>query len=194
MKEIHQFLKSQEEVKSIIGGFTSGMKEQLAAGLSGSARSLLISVIEASVKRPILLVTHQLIQAQQLYDHLTEFTKDNIYLYPVNEFISSEIAAQSPELRSQRIDALTEWMNKKSGILIAPVAALRRILPPKDYWGKYQLPFTVGATMQLETYLAALVDMGYERTSMVTTPGEFSQRGGIIDIYPVTEERPLRIE
>lgn len=193
MKGIHNFLKSQEDVQSIINGFTNGMQEQLASGLSGSARSLLISVINESIRRPILLVTHQLIQAQQLYDDLTEFSTD-VYLYPVNELISSEMAAQSPELRGQRIDALTEWSNREKGILIAPVAALRRILPPRHYWNKYQLPFTVGEEINIKQYLTALVDMGYERATMVTSPGEFSQRGGIIDIYPVTEEHPIRVE
>src|SRR5699024_7679857 len=145
--------------------------------------------------KPILLVTHQLTQAQQLYDDLSEFMENsNVYLYPVNELIASEVAIASPELKSQRIDGLTEWAEKKSGILIAPVAALKRILPPPSYWDKYQLRFTLGEEIDIDAYLSSLVDMGYERGSMVNSPGEFSIRGGIIDIYPVTEENPIRIE
>lgn len=195
MKGINNYLQSKEDIKSIITGISSGMDEQLVAGLSGSARSLLVSVINESINRPILLVTHQLVQAQQLYDDLSEFMDDkNVHLYPVNELIASEIAISSPELRSQRIDALTKWSERKSGILIAPVAALKRILPPPSYWSKYQLPFTLGKEIDINVYLSSLVDMGYERASMVTTPGEFSLRGGIIDIYPITEENPIRIE
>jgi transcription-repair coupling factor (superfamily II helicase) len=195
MKGINQFLQSTEDVKSLIGGIKSGMKEQLAAGLSGSARSLLVSLVNASVNKPVLLVTHQLVQAQQLYDDLSEFMEsDEVYLYPVNELIASEIAIASPELRSQRIEALTKWSNSKSGILIAPVAALKRILPQPAYWSSYQLAFAVGEDIHIDTYLTSLIDMGYERAGMVTTPGEFSIRGGIIDIYPVTEEHPVRIE
>ncbi|SEQ98717.1 transcription-repair coupling factor [Virgibacillus subterraneus] len=195
MKGINDYLRSKEDVESIINGISGGMKEQLVAGLSGSARSLLVSIINESLHKPVLLITHQLVQAQQLYDDLAEFMGDEqIHLYPVNELIASEIAVASPELRSQRIDALTEWSQKKSGILIAPVAALKRILPPASYWRDYQLRFTFGEDIDVEKYLSSLVDMGYERTTMVTAPGEFSRRGGIIDIYPVTELNPVRIE
>ncbi|RDW15307.1 transcription-repair coupling factor [Oceanobacillus arenosus] len=195
MKGINQFLQSKEDIQSIIHGIESGMKEQLVAGLSGSARSMLVSVLKESINKPILLVTHQLVQAQQLYDDLSEFMDEKcVYLYPVNELIASEIAIASPELRSQRIESLMEWSKRKSGILIAPVAALKRILPQPAYWDKYQLRFKVGDEIPIDTYLASLIDMGYERTTMVTTPGEFSKRGGIIDVYPITEDYPIRIE
>lgn len=195
LKGIDTYLQSKDDIQSIISGIDSGMQEQLVAGLSGSARSLLVSVLEESINKPILLVTHQLVQAQQFYDDLSEFMGDkHVHLYPVNELIASEVATASPELRSQRIEALTEWSKKESGILIAPVAALKRILPPKSYWNNYQLRFKLGTDINIDSYLNSLVDMGYERQTMVTTPGEFSIRGGIIDIYPITEEHPIRIE
>lgn len=195
MKGIIKFLESKEDFQSVAEGLKSGMKEQLVAGLSGSARSLLVSTLDDSLKRPILLVTHQLAQAQQLYDDLSELVgRENVHLYPVNELIASEIAIASPELKSQRIDALTAWSKSESGILVAPVAALKRILPPIHYWDTYQLKFVLGEDIQIETYLTSLVDMGYERVQMVTTPGEFSVRGGIIDIYPITSADPVRIE
>ncbi|WP_405098253.1 transcription-repair coupling factor [Oceanobacillus sp. FSL H7-0719] len=195
MNGINAFLQSKEDIQSIISGISNGMKEQLVAGLSGSARSMLVSVINESTNRPVLLVTHQLIQAQQLYDDLSEMAdEDQVHLYPVNELIASEIATSSPELRSQRIEALSAWSENKSGILIAPIAALKRMLPQPHYWAKYQLKFTEGEEIDLESYLSSLVEMGYEHASMVTRPGEFSRRGGIIDIYPLTEKHPVRIE
>ncbi|WP_099158894.1 transcription-repair coupling factor [Virgibacillus ndiopensis] len=195
MKGINNYLQSKEDIQSIISGISSGMNEQLVAGLAGSARSLLVSIINESTNKPVLLVTHQLVQAQQLYDDLAELVgEQDIHLYPVNELIASEIAIASPELRSQRIESLTAWTRRDSGILIAPVAALKRILPPPSYFQNYQLRFSYGEEINIKAYLTSLVDMGYERATMVNTPGEFSQRGGIIDIYPVTEEHPIRIE
>ncbi|API92319.1 transcription-repair-coupling factor [Virgibacillus pantothenticus] len=195
MKGIQTYLQKKEDIQSIINGVLAGMDEQLVAGLSGSARGLLVSVIRGEINKPVLLVTHQLVQAQQLYDDLVGFVgEEDVHLYPVNELIASEIAIASPELRSQRIESLTAWSQKKSGILIAPVAALKRILPPPAYWGKYQLPFKLGNEIDVDHYLTSLIDMGYDRVSMVTSPGEFSKRGGIIDIYPITEKHPIRIE
>src|SRR5699024_2613974 len=118
----------------------------------------------------------------------------DIYLYPVNELIAAEMAVASPELRSERINALTKWLQSETGILIAPVAALKRMLPPVSYLQSYQLPFIEGEQITTQTYLSHLVEMGYERVDMVTAPSEFSMRGGIIDIYPPTEKHPMRIE
>lgn len=195
MKELGHFLAKSDDIQTILSGIENNLQEQLVAGLSGSGRSILTSVIRESIKRPILLVTHQMSQAEQLYEDLLELTDDkHVHMYPVNELIASEISIASPELRSARIEALTEWRNEESGILVAPIAALKRLLPPPSYWSEYQLPFYYGEDINVDVYLAALVDMGYEHTQMVSAPGEFSRRGGIIDIYPVTEENPVRIE
>jgi len=193
MKSIHRYLSDKEDIRSIIEGIEMGMNEQLVAGLAGSARSMLVSTVKESVNKPVLLITHHLSQAQHLYDDLLELT-DDVYLYPVNELIASEIAVSSPELRSQRIEALNKWLKKETGILVAPVQALRRFLPPIEYWKQYELTFTIGEEIDLDTMLRKFVHMGYESASMVTKPGEFSRRGGIIDIYPITEEYPIRIE
>ena len=195
MQGLKDYLHRQDDIHSVVDGFDSGLKEQMIAGLSGASRSLMISLLKESLKRPVLLVTHQLIQAQQLYDDLQELTdSDQVHLYPVNELMASEIAIASPELRSQRIESLNQWLNQDSGLLIAPVAALKRVMPPKTYWEHNQLPFRVGEEIDLDGYLNRFIQMGYERTEMVATPGEFSIRGGIMDVYPLTSEFPYRIE
>ncbi|WP_394220106.1 transcription-repair coupling factor [Halobacillus trueperi] len=195
MQGIKDYLFPQNDIHSVVEGFKSGMKEQMVAGLSGASRSLMVSMLQESLERPIIIVTHQLIQAQQLYEDMQELADaEHVHLYPVNELIASEIAVASPELRSQRIDALSQWLSQEKGILIAPVAALKRMMPPKSYWEQSQLPFRVGEEINLDQYLERLVNMGYDRTEMVATPGEFSLRGGIMDVYPLTAEFPYRIE
>ncbi|SEB20094.1 transcription-repair coupling factor (superfamily II helicase) [Thalassobacillus cyri] len=195
MQGLKKYLHGQDDIHSIASGFTTGMQEQMVSGLSGSARSALVSIVNESLERPILLVTHQLVQAQQLYEDLQEIAEaEKVHLYPVNELIASEIAIASPELKSQRIESLNNWLKQGSGILITPIAALKRILPPKPYWERYRLPFKVGEEIDVENYLTRLVEMGYERTGMVASPGEFSIRGGIMDVYPLTAEFPYRIE
>src|SRR5690625_4040140 len=195
MKGIRDVFKNKEDIQSIIDGISLGLKEQLVSGISGSARSLFISTLQEEQKRQTLIVTHQLLHAQQIYDDLTEFSDDkNVYIYPVNELIASEMAIASPELRAERIKGLTEWLQSGSGILIAPIAALKRKLPPISYWKKYQILLKDDTSIQLDNFIASLVEMGYERVDMVTSPAEFSIRGGIIDIYSVTEKYPVRIE
>lgn len=195
MLGLRSYIIKNGEVKTVASGFNEGLREQLVAGLSGSARAMFIAAMYIETKQPQLVVTHNLYQAQKLYDDLVEIIGENeVFLYPVNELIAAEIAIASPELKGQRIEALNHWCTQKSGILIAPIAGLRRILPPKEIWQNSLISLKVGEELNLDAFLLTLVKMGYERASMVSTPGEFSIRGGIIDIYPLTEERPLRIE
>jgi len=194
MKDLHQFLRQQEDIKSILDGVTNGIQEQLISGLTGSARSLFITALDQGNQKK-LIITNQLIQAQQLYDDLIELSNNKeVYLYPVNELIAVEMAVASPESRMMRIKALLNWLRSENGILIAPIAALKRMLPPKDYWYQYQLKFNVGEAIDVNHYLETLVHMGYERVDMVTAPSEFSVRGGIIDMYPPSEKYPIRME
>lgn len=195
MRGIKDYLQQQDGLQSLITGIEGALQEQLIAGLSGSARSFITATIYEATKKPILLVTHQLIHAERLYDDLIELVgEEQVHLYPANELLLSEMAISSPELRNERITSLTNWLHDKTGIMIVPIAGLKRILPPPSYWENSALFFEAGKDLDLHDVLSSFVRMGYERTEMVTTPGEFSQRGGIIDIYPVTEEHPVRID
>ncbi|UOQ49520.1 transcription-repair coupling factor [Gracilibacillus caseinilyticus] len=195
MYELKQYLQNRDDFYSIIDGINSGLKEQLVSGLSGSAKSMFAGLIQESTKKKSIIITHQLSQAQQLYEDLQEFSADqHIYLYPVNELLASELAVASPELLSQRIVALNNWLNQDNGILIAPVAALKRMLPPMTYWQEYQLDVALDQVIDIDQTLTKLIEMGYVRQDMTASPGEFSLRGGILDIYPITEDQPIRIE
>ncbi|MQR93958.1 transcription-repair coupling factor [Fictibacillus phosphorivorans] len=195
MLGLKKYFSQGEDLKSIMDGINGGLKEQLVAGLSGSARTMLISSLHENTGKPQLVVTHNLFQAQKLYEDLTSLlSEDEVYLYPVNDLISSEMAISSPELKSQRIEALNQLSRSFKGVIITPVAGLRRYLPPVEVWKKAGLAFQVGEDIDSDEILKKLVAMGYERSSMVQTPGEFSVRGGIIDIYPLTEKNPVRIE
>ncbi|MBM6616101.1 transcription-repair coupling factor [Bacillus suaedaesalsae] len=195
MLGLQQIFKDNVDVQTIITGINGNLKEQLVAGLSGSARTVLMSSLYSELKRPQLIVTHNLYQAQKLYDDLIELLpEDEVFLYPVNELIAAEIGIASPELKSQRIELLNYWSSQEKGVMIAPIAGLRRLLPSKEKWKNAQQTIQVGDDISIENLSEQLVKFGYERGSMVSTPGEFSIRGGIIDIYPLTEENPVRIE
>ncbi|GAK04872.1 transcription-repair coupling factor [Geomicrobium sp. JCM 19037] len=195
MKAIEEKLRVNQHIQSVADGLDEGMREQLLTGLSGSAKTLLLSGLYDQGSKPQILITYNLLQAQKWQEDLSDLVGgDNVYLYPVNELISSEIAIASPEMRAQRIEVMNAFFADFKGIVIVPIAGLRRLLPPKDLWQKSQYTLTVGEDIEVESFLAHLQAMGYTRVDLVQTPGEFSVRGGIIDIYSLTEEYPLRID
>jgi transcription-repair coupling factor (superfamily II helicase) len=195
MEGLKSVVERLEDIQSVISGVDEGLKEQLIAGLSGSARTVFIASIYEKTKKPMLIVTHNLLQAQKIYDDLSSLIGDmDVFLYPANELIAAEISIASPELKAQRIEAMNHWVHKQDGIIIVPIAGLRKILPPKELWKNYQLSLNVGDDIDLNELLNKLVKMGYVRADLVSTPGEFSVRGGILDIYSLTEMDPIRIE
>ena len=188
------FLKN-DEAESIISGMEAGMKEQLAAGLSGSLRAVFAAAAHRKLQKPVMIITYNMLQAQKLYDDMVQFVpEEEVYLYSANELIAAEISIASPELRSQRIDMLDHLVLKGTGVYIVPVAGLKKLLPSKEVWKRLQKTFTTGEEVELDKLKHELVEMGYERADMVYAPGEFSIRGGIIDLYPLTFEHPVRIE
>lgn len=195
MQGIQKILLQQDEIESVITGVEENLREQLVSGLAGSSRSVFIAAAAEKTGKPTVVVTHNLLQAQKLYDDLSSFISDDrLYLYPANELIASEISISSPELKGQRIEALDFLGSGKPGVVIVPLAGLRRVLPPPSVWKGNQIYLEKGREIELEKVKSQLVQMGYTRSGMVSAPGEFSMRGGILDIYPLTEEDPIRIE
>ncbi|HLS66777.1 MAG TPA: transcription-repair coupling factor [Pseudogracilibacillus sp.] len=195
MERIATFLAEKDDIETVVHGLRDGFKEQLVAGVASSTRSLFIAALNRAEPKKTIIITHQLLHAQQLYDDLIEFSEiPSVYLYPANELTIAEMAIASPEMSAQRIHALQQWLEAPNGTLIVPIAALKRILPPLSFWMQYQLTFRDDSQINLEEHINKFVQMGYRRVDMVSDPGEFSVRGGIVDIFPVTEKNPVRIE
>lgn len=192
---LKQLFIGQDDTRSVIAGIEGGLREQLVAGLSGSARTVFLASVYNEAKKPLLIVTYNLLQAQKLYDDLIQLVSEQeVFLYPANELIAAEMSVASPELKAQRIDVLNHWSRNNKGIIVVPISGLRKIVPPKTLWKEQQLKLAVGEDIDVERQLLRFVEMGYVRAEMVSSPGEFSVRGGIIDIYPLTESDPIRIE
>jgi len=168
-------------------------RRQLITGLAGSAKTLTIASTYQRFGGQIIVASPNLYYANQLAEDLLQVV-DDVYLFPVDEVIAAEMAFASPEARSQRILTLQALNCKKPGIFILPAAALRKFLPKSELWQKSQLHWQIGTEIDWENLAQQLVLMGYQRDAMITKPGEFSIRGSIVDIYPLSAENPIRIE
>ena len=106
--------------------------------------------------------------------------------------MTEEFSTQSPQLMSERVRTLTALAHNKKGLFIVPLNGLKSGSRHLNY-GKIIKLRLVGEDIDVDEFLNKLVNMGYRRESVVSHIGEFSLRGGIIDIYPLIGQ-PVRIE
>ena len=195
MNHILQAFSEDSHTQKFIADLKKGQDHQLVSGLSGSSRTIFYRTVSDKLDSPLLIITPNLLHAQRVYDDLVKLMGEElVHLYPAEEMIAADISFSGPELRAHRIDTLDHMANTGKGIYITPIAGMRKLLPSKEQWESSTLRVSEGQELDTEKWLLKLVAMGYSRTPMVTTPGEFALRGGILDIYPLNFEHPVRIE
>lgn len=168
---------------------------QLITGLAGSAKTLVMTSGFKEKNKKIVVAVPNLYYGNQLVEDFRNILSDEeVYLFPVDEVLSAEMAFSSPEARAERVAALNFLLTDQAGIIVVPVAGLRKYLPSKQTWQQAQLHWEIGGEIELDTLAQQLVLMGYERQSLVGKPGDFSIRGSIVDVYPLNAEYPVRAE
>ena len=140
-----------------------------------------------------LVVTHDDTRARELYDDFSYFEK-NTWLYPARDllFYSSDIHGNL--LTRQRMQVFKHLMEDAGGTVVTTVDGLMDHLLPLSMMKERRILVESGEALDIGDMKERLRDLGYERTGQVDGMGQFSIRGGIIDIFPLTEELPVRIE
>ncbi|MGX9132865.1 transcription-repair coupling factor [Rummeliibacillus sp. JY-2-4R] len=195
MKLLRQLLTKDPHVQRLLEDIKGREDAQLITGLSGSARPAFLDTIYDYINKPIYIISPNLLQAQKMFDDLVKLIgEDYVHYYPADEFIAADMSIASPELRANRIETLDHMLHHQKGVYIIPIAGMRKVMAPKEVWLTLHLQVAVGEEINVEEWLQKLITMGYTRSQMVTAPGEFALRGGILDIYPPYVDNPIRIE
>ena len=141
----------------------------------------------------VLVVVDTIFEANKIYNNLSLFT-DNVYLFPMDDFLTSEALAISPDLMIKRLETINNILNKENVIVIVNLMGYLRFLPLKETYLNSILDLKVGSVIAPNEFVNKLVSIGYTRDTLVTKTGEFGVRGYVIDIFPLNEENPIRIE
>lgn len=141
----------------------------------------------------VLVVVNSLFEANMLYKALLVYTED-VSLFPMDDFLTSEAIAISPDLQMVRVQTLIDLSLKKHHIVITNLMGFLRFLPSKEEFSKCLLSYQVGDEIIPRQLISKLLLLGYRRETMVTQTGEFAVRGFVIDVFPITYEEPIRIE
>ena len=150
--------------------------------------------------RPWLIVTKSDEAAERLFDDLRFFhdlmglPTSSLALFPRWETLPYESTAPHVGLIARRMKALHQIRTTPGAKVVASVDAVVQRLMPVDVFTQTVLHFTISAGIEREALTAGLLRLGYRRVSVVEIPGEFSIRGGIVDIFSTAYPEPLRIE
>ena len=162
------------------------------SGLSDIGMLQILSSINTYSKKPMLLITYNEIEAKRIFENMKNFS-DNIVLLPKKEIVTYDYIAESKDLPFERIEALNQIVKEKNIIVITTIESLMQKLPSKEVLYKNQIEFKKGETYNLEKIKHNLIDLGYKRFELIDGRGQFSVRGGILDIS-LTTELGVRIE
>ena len=162
------------------------------SGLTDVGMAQMISATKEFCKRPICVITYNEIQAKKLLEDIKYFT-DKVLFLPKKEIVTYDYVSESKDLPHERIETLNKIQEMRTGIVVTTIeAALQKMMSKKALY-KNILNFKVGEITNLENLKKKLTELGYVRCDLIEGRGQFSVRGGIVDIS-LTEKEGVRIE
>ena len=172
-----------EYFKYEIGTEISGLTEQLNV--------FYVLKLHEKYNRNIIVLTSSLYEANKIYNLLSN-ASENTLLFPMDDFLSSMIIAASPELKYKRLETLDKIKQNKKNIIITNLMGYLKYLTDQNV--DNQVVINISDAIRRDDLVSKLTNLGYHTESLVTTSGEMAVRGFIIDIYPIDEAHPIRIE
>jgi len=173
-----------------------GSQHMYVSGATTVGKALIVATARLEWKQPLLIITSHAQHAERLLADLEVLLGEGeVALFPADEALLYGVVAQSPELAGQRLSVLARFAcTQGPAILIAPWDALLAKLSPPELFKAHTLNLRTGQEIPRDNLVQLLVSSGYERSELTESPGQFSVRGGLVDIYPLTAPEPVRVE
>ncbi len=183
-----------QEYDNLVQALKSGKGPlQVTGTLDSQKVHLMYELGEASAFAWKLVVTYDDTRAKEIYDDFRSFTSQ-VWLYPAKDLLFYSADIHGNLMTRQRIAVLRRLMEDREGVVVTTMDGLMDHLLPLKYLREQSITVESGQVIDLDSWKERLVAMGYERMAQVEGMGQFSIRGGIVDIFPLTEEVPVRIE
>jgi len=164
--------------------------------LYGSALALAIVAAAERHSGPVLVLAATARDAEKLADELKFFADGAVPIlgFPDYESLPYDVFSPHPDITSNRLACLAALPALQRGILVTAIDAAILRLPPPDFVAAHTLSVTRGERLDLEAFRTRLSAAGYASVTQVVAPGEFAQRGSLIDLWPMGADVPYRID
>lgn len=194
MERLFQWLEQDEALKEASSSYENG-KIYGVYGLGGSAKSAYAAHVLAKTDKNAVIVVPTTEQVNGWLTDLQYFSPQlRVYTYPLVQHTVFTTTTKSLELAAKQMEALTALRGSRQAVVVATAEEAAQFVTAPQKIDDAVLSFKVGEDYERETILSGLVSGGYERSDLVDRRGLFSVRGDIIDIYPLNEKEPIRLE
>ena len=199
VKTMNEYLKIMEELAEF-SELTSDIKSNITpigvTGVSDSVRAHLIFCACEKLNRGGLVIARSEAEAAELYKDLSFFAGgDRVIRMCAGELMFYDAEAKSRDVTGLRISALSRLVtDPKNKIVLTSPEAMLSVTVPYNTWRDSAISLKAGDEIEPDELIRRLISLGYCCEDMVEGAGQYSVRGGIVDVFPFTAENPLRME
>ena len=180
-----------EESKSI----SSDFRKNYWGSLFGPSEALALLEFAESNQGFALYIARDIKHYDEIIKSLAFFNKSiEILSFASWEVLAFDHFSPHPDIVSSRLSALAKLSSLESGIIVTTIEALSQRICPKGYIDKYSLSLKNNQYLEVDSFTANLIKIGYRRVTTVMEQGEFSLKGALIDMYPMGAKNPFRID
>jgi transcription-repair coupling factor (superfamily II helicase) len=171
------------------------------SGMTSTARSLYLPLMVRAARQPVLVLVADNKAAEALEIAVEAgcqltgaLDPARVVRFPAHDVLPFENLSPHPDVQEQRAAALWKLSTGAVDLVIAPVEAAALLLFDRDYYAALAVTVRRGEEIDLEVLTQHLASVGYTQVDLVEMPGQFTRRGGILDVYSPESDRPIRIE
>ena len=192
-------------VDTIVENYKKNIRRQVLLGVTGSGKTFTVANIIQRLGKPALVLSPNKTLAAQLYQEFKGFFPENrvgyfisyydyyqpeAYIPQRNLYIAKEVSINA-ELERLRIDATRNILESPYTVVVASVSAIYSIGSPDDFF-KQKITYSRRSGVDRDTLVKEFVSLGYSRTDGLMETGKFRVRGDMVELFPTSEEHPIR--
>ena len=188
-------------LEAAISTLRRGVAHEHVSGLTDTAKALVAAHVAAELRRPVVVLTTSGARAETLAASLEFFYKalagqeaTEVAVFPALDAFPWQEVSSHAEILETRAVTLWRYTSGLARVVVAPIAAARMRLADAASYAAQARSLARDQEVSLEEFVTHLRRVGYESHDMVEMPGQFTVRGGIVDVFPAEAERPVRLE
>lgn len=195
MEKIFRFIDDLSPITTFMKSLSQDVKKVHIENTTEEQGLLLLAYAFQKRDQSMVIVCPNLYNAQVTYDRLSQiFEEKYLSFFPQDEFITSELLVSSIEFKMERMNTIQKVLSPVKQLIVTHPAGVLKPQLSRSIWEDAVFTLKAGKEFSRDKLVGILVDYGYSKEYTVEKPGDFSVRGGIVDIYLLGRRNPVRLD